>query len=633
MTWSYADPSWWKYAILSNLPKPLHSEPPPAYVDACDGVATGESYEQTLAWLARRGSECTTTQCKHALARVKLMRKWRLAPANLAAVRSAIALGGFIDRNNVAAQLDGEGIPEFLVPEIKRLLSYWLPEVGDDRWTGRFGPGACAEGWTHGQRFTALSRWYASTPDFGLDCLIGYADVDRTCARLQAVPKQFDKDRLITVEPAYASFCQQAVRSMLLESIHAGPLRGTAMDLDHTDGPAIQRRLALRASLNGKYATIDLKDASDNITWDIVTRVFPLWVVRLLEQSRSSSFECDYINPDSGVKCHLHQPLAIFAGMGNATTFVVETLFFSAYVVAWAEFNRLPAFVSTFGDDIICDSSTARSLIQCGQCPCFRINATKSFWGVMSLRESCGIFAVSGRDITVPRIDGYPEDWAGKCGLASVTSALARDPAFTGLVSEIVTRHGLPNYPMYVSGYPSFSVDTVQYDEMPKTRWNPALQCREVQVECEVPVLTSMPTSCGSAVSGHNSFETFQNRDPKSWLTSPFVALYTRDPALAGYYLGSLLGQIQVETRGKQHVVLMPVGSTRRKLTWRRLTPVCDWCPSLEGSDASSALCVSLDYVRGLETTPIQWVAMFNKSPYIKALLRDSLGGSEGADL
>lgn len=622
MTWSYADPSWWTEAILSNLPKPVCGEPTPAYVDTCPGVVTGESYERTLAWLARRGDECTQTQCKHALARVKLMRKWRLAPANLAEERSARALGGFVERNDIASQLGSEGIPEFLIPEIKRLLSYWLPEVGDDRWTGRFGPGACAEGWTHGRRFAALSSWYALSPNFGLDDLIGCADVDRICARLQAVPKQFDKDRLITVEPAYASFAQQAVRSMLLESIHKGPLAGTAMDLEYVDGPAIQRRLALQSSRNGKYATLDLKDASDNITWAIVTRTFPLWVVRLLERTRSSEYECDYINPNSGKKEHRRDPLAIFAGMGNATTFVVETLFFSAYVVAWAELNRLPTFVSTFGDDIVCHSSTARSLIQCGQSPCFRINATKSFWGAMSLRESCGIFAVSGRDITVPRVDGYPETWAGKCGLASVTSALAGDSAFSGLVQAIVTRRGLPNYPMYVSGYPSFSVDTVQYDEMPPTRWNPDLQIREAQVECEVPNALAMPTHCGSAIGQYNAFETFQNRDTKEWLTSPFVAIYVRDPALAGYYLGSLLGQIQVEPRGKQHVVLMPDRSTTRKLCWRRLTPVSDWCPSIEGVHESVLVGVSLDYVRGLERSPIQWSQLFSKDPFIRTLLR-----------
>jgi hypothetical protein len=219
------------------------------------------------------------------------------------------------------------------------------------------------------------------------------------------------------------------------------------MDLGYSDGQRVQRKLAQRASASGEFATLDLKDASDNITWEDVQNVFPSWVVTLLEVTRSDSFT----DPRNGST----YPMAIYAGMGNATTFVVETLFFSAYVKAYAWTRGQKCRVSTFGDDVICTDKVAQMLLEDGQAPCFVVNGQKSFVGNDALRESCGVFAYRGVDITVPRIDGYDSTPAGREGLSALSRSLNRDPFFWGLASAVAADGGLPVTRGWLLGFPT----------------------------------------------------------------------------------------------------------------------------------------------------------------------------------
>lgn len=567
--WEYASNSWWWSTIDSELPCPVPGAPSLTWAGDMVGVADSESYEATLAYLARHPN-LTKTQARILLFRAKAMRKWKLAPAESARARRDKALDGFAARNELAGnRVALAGIPRQIVSEMGRLLDHWLPSYEGDL-IGRFGPGACAERLPHPRRYRRLWDWCKASGSFP-SVPTGHDDFDHVVARLCSVPKQYDKDRLITVEPLYNTWAQQAVRSALLKSIHAGPLRGTAMDVLTGPGEDKQRRLALRASLTGVYATLDLSDASDNISWADVFTVMPPWVCHALEVARSTH----YVDPRD--RSQRWRPTHIYAGMGNATTFVVETLMFTAYVVAFAHYYKLNNFCSTFGDDIICHSDTARALVEYGQCPFFRINATKSFIGTDNLRESCGIFAYNGIDITVPKVDGYQENWSGRLGVAELIAKLSNDPDLWGLSIPCGQLHLLPNWPFVVEGYPSTSLCYLPYDVLPRTRWNGELcqveahvrvnEPRKVSIRTHSPLRISPASVCGS----NPGFEAS-------------IAASFADPLIGGLYLGALTGQIitrdvhKVVKKVKTiigHEVIFPVPwSMKSTMRWRKATRV-----------------------------------------------------------
>lgn len=476
-------------------------------------------------------------------------------------------MAGFVDRNAAIRDNPAAYIP-LVSDEMRRVLRRWLPEPVDSGY-GRFGPGACAERYTHPMRFIRLTGWCDAgmVPDRPTE-FTRHADwLCTPVSRLCAVPKDWDKDRLITVEPALSTYQQQWVRTQILESIHRGPLRGTAMDLGYTDGQAIQRRLALHASRTGRDATIDLSDASDRVSWEAVQTTFPRWVVDLLWSSRTPSFE----PPMVACKAQTREALHIFAGMGNATTFVVETLFFSAYVVAEQKVHGLKPWVSTFGDDIIVDSETAELLLSEGIHPFFKINAAKSFWGAMRIRESCGIFAYSGEDVTVPKIDGYLPNWEGRLGLSDLHQRLvrSRDLFQVRIAHEIAALGLLDNWPFLVDGYPSISDWSAEFSALPRSRYNTMLQRREVQVRVERPRTVSYP--CEDLFAEElldpdwepNRFQAIQlyrrRRFPeaKVWLDGVLSGACSTDPS-----------HVDGRSRSCRSRVSFPTGRLRRTSAW-----------------------------------------------------------------
>jgi hypothetical protein len=435
------------------------------------------------------------------------LKKWRFASEKTAEIRRESAITGFFERNRRAGSLSSAD--RITREAMRRLLREWLPFVGVK--PGRFGPGSVAERRTHARRWEVLSPWLTrhyseghiwSRDDAvkGSELYLGMEgrDADHDTSRLCAVPKDWNKDRLITVEPSMRSFMQQAVRTTLIESVHAGPLRGSAMDL-FADGQAIQRKLALRASYSREYSTLDLSDASDNITAEFISDVFPPWVVTLLDQCRSPYFTADGQGREA---------LNIYAGMGNATTFVIETLLFAAYcrAIAWRHGLKRQV-VSVFGDDIIVSSPLHRALVDMND-DFFRINPEKSFGPDDSLRESCGIYALNGHDVTPARINGFERSYAGLLGACEYVrqnceSNLAyRYRLGIGLAKVLLSKGLVRNWPFRIEGYPSISRWELPFDELPETRIHKDWQIREARVAIPSPLNYQVPTNFSWALQG-----------------------------------------------------------------------------------------------------------------------------------
>jgi hypothetical protein len=259
-------------------------------------------------------------------------------------------------------------------------------------------------------------------------------------ARVCLVPKDSRGPRVISCEPAELLYIQQGLMKKLYKVLETSPM--TAGQLNFTD-QNINRRLAESASINNLHSTIDLSDASDRVSLELIRRVFPPQWVRALEACRSEST----ILPDGRVV-----KLNKFAPMGSSCCFPVEALVFWASVVAsirisqkvppgkplptkvisWLE-DRVPVWdsdVFVYGDDIIVSSTFSEVAIDGLQRIGLIVNLSKSFTDG-PFRESCGGEFYLGRDITPVRVRKF---------IRSQGSGLATN---ADLVNSFVTKFGL----------------------------------------------------------------------------------------------------------------------------------------------------------------------------------------------
>ncbi len=226
-------------------------------------------------------------------------------------------------------------------------------------------------------------------------------------ARVCLVPKDSRGPRVISCEPAELMFIQQGLMRKLYDTIEAHPLtRGSVNFTDQT----INQNMAKLGSITGTLATLDLVDASDRVSLNLVRAVFPPNWVRALEASRSDTT----LLPD-GREVKLNK----FAPMGSSCCFPVEALVFWACAVAAVRMHsigdfapqknlRRKAFKGAFvyGDDIIIDSIFAPVVMEALESIGLKINRLKSFVDG-PFRESCGGDFYRGVDVTPVRLKKF----------------------------------------------------------------------------------------------------------------------------------------------------------------------------------------------------------------------------------
>lgn len=339
------------------------------------------------------------------------LKKFRFSHID-AQLRQREAMDKF-EANNAIARTNH--IPRRFQPGMQKVLRTVFRRYGRTLGTPRFGPGSVAEG------YSILRRWDIAVADSSV-YLDAPDDVDsnlvmsaRAACRLHAVPKDFDKDRLITVEPSMNTLVQHTVRGSILNALRTSPdpvLRllgyGTSSRIFELGGrpicdmQSLHQCLARQGSKDRTLATLDLKDASDLVSFEQVASVFPVEVVADLEKGRSTEY----------VRGSLKAPLFMFGGMGSACTFLVETLMFYSACHAIAGWYGIPfrdRHISVYGDDIICSTALASIIISDGLFSEFgwRVNETKSFFRPESaFRESCGGQFFDGHDVTILRYRG-----------------------------------------------------------------------------------------------------------------------------------------------------------------------------------------------------------------------------------
>jgi len=228
--------------------------------------------------------------------------------------------------------------------------------------------------------------------------------------RVVTVPKTLKTPRIIAVEPSYMMLRQQQVAKFMMTYLEREyRFKGAIRFTDQT----VNRDRARRGSIDGSLATIDLSDASDLVSNDLVKRIFKVApsFLEMIQAARSNAAKV----PGFGTVS-----LNKYASQGSALCFPIEAMVFYTIVVASVlkfqgvlpstrRIADITAKVSVYGDDIIVPSETAEFVMDALETYGLKVNQEKSFHTGL-FRESCGGDYYAGVDITPV----YVRQWTNK---------------------------------------------------------------------------------------------------------------------------------------------------------------------------------------------------------------------------
>lgn len=309
-----------------------------------------------------------------------------------------------LSKYSFPSMLDGQDLKVLsFINKIRLKITSWIgpkpPSL--DNIEGRFGPGAT---FSDRGRLTTVPDKMSSTPTLTHDAFWyilpylqtkwgrinqeSHVGLDQVRGnRFAVVPKTALIDRCIAVEPSINLFFQLGLGSSIRRRLQ----KATGWDLDHAQD--IHRLMAEKSSIDRKFCTIDLSNASDTVCYELVRLVMPPDWFRELNALRS---------PSTFVDGHWVK-LEKFSSMGNGFTFELETLIFSAILSVLLEgegaLGRLGVDLFVFGDDIILPTDLDRSVVAVLRFFGFTINETKSFFNGHPFRESCGADFFLGNNV------------------------------------------------------------------------------------------------------------------------------------------------------------------------------------------------------------------------------------------
>jgi len=287
--------------------------------------------------------------------------------------------------------------------------------------TPTHGPGATAdklfgnEKWLHTEYSTRLNHvfpwedWFSPSYLDAFERLnegsVHFRDPgDEVPVKVLGVPKNMKTLRIIAEEPSYVMYMQKALQQLLYDEIEKDDLLSNFIGF--TDQTPNQE-MAREGSFYGTLATIDLKDASDRVSNQLV---------RALSKNHPHLFEAldATRSRKADVPGHGIIRLAKYASMGSALCFPLEAMVFCTIVfMALSEAASVPltrSFIKSmvgrvrvYGDDLIVPNEYATSVVSRLEDFGLRVNAGKSFW-TGKFRESCGRDYYDGYDVSIVKI-------------------------------------------------------------------------------------------------------------------------------------------------------------------------------------------------------------------------------------
>lgn len=228
---------------------------------------------------------------------------------------------------------------------------------------------------------------------------------DEPPVKVIMVPKTMKSPRIIAMEPAHMQFVQQGIFHVMTEELHSGKFPGLARSFSWMDQDP-NRVLSRLGSISGAYATLDLSEASDRVSLQLVEAL--LSSAPFLRKAVLAARSETALLP-SGDVVRLNK----FASMGSALCFPIESMvFFIICSMAIAETagvgpecyreRGLPR-LRVFGDDLIVPTIAAQNLTNRLEAFGLKVNLGKSFT-TGHFRESCGADWFHGVDVSVYKL-------------------------------------------------------------------------------------------------------------------------------------------------------------------------------------------------------------------------------------
>jgi hypothetical protein len=246
---------------------------------------------------------------------------------------------------------------------------------------------------------------------------------DEMPVRVISVPKTLKTPRIIAVEPTCMQYMQQALlRSFLAAYQRDNLLRG----LIGFDDQGPNQDLARKGSLDKGTATLDLSEASDRVSNQLVREMVSQWP--LLQEAFDATRSRRADVPGVGVI-----RLAKYASMGSALCFPVEAMVFTTLIflgiqkslnttLTKKDIKSFLGSVRVYGDDLIVPVEHVTTVVQVLEHFGARVGLDKSFW-TGRFRESCGKEYFNGHDVSIVRVrQVLPYTTADATGLISTVS-------------------------------------------------------------------------------------------------------------------------------------------------------------------------------------------------------------------
>lgn len=288
-------------------------------------------------------------------------------------------------------------------------------------------------------------------------------------AKVILVPKDSRGPRLISCEPVDFQWIQQGIMTKIVSHVEALPL--TRFNVFFTDQEP-NRRGALLGSIAGKYSTLDLNEASDRVSLDLVHLLFPSHVCEILDAVRSSSTELP-----SGRILKLNK----FAPMGSALCFPILALTVWAILTAAASDADTRSGILVYGDDVIVPKHYALNAIEHLESFGLRVNRDKSCINGL-FRESCGMDAINGVCVTPVRIrtvwssSPCPETYVSWISYANSLYDRRYYSCYDYVVGMLHSVYGaIPDDAMSRERYPSLR-EVPEFMRPKKRKWDKHLQ-------------------------------------------------------------------------------------------------------------------------------------------------------------
>jgi len=265
-------------------------------------------------------------------------------------------------------------------------------------------------------KYYPVSDWFVPTPDSFEHEKARYTN---SVCKLAIVPKDKRGPRIICTQPVGLMWIQQGQLRSLNKAIESSAILRVNRLINGEPATAIKfddqeqnGSLALESSRTREFATIDLKDASDLVSWGLVRYLFNKSVVGFLAASRAM-----YVRLPSKEIDRLY----MYAPMGSAMCFPIESLVFwcvaaaATYVQRGVTYKYLqgghatkflrsnPSEVFVFGDDVLVRRESCKFVCECFEFLGFKPNYNKTF-AEGFYRESCGVDAYLGERLDVARL-------------------------------------------------------------------------------------------------------------------------------------------------------------------------------------------------------------------------------------